>query len=116
MATVTTTNLVDDLDGSEADVTVALVIDSEHYTVDLSRANYEEYIAPLVNVGRASRARGRRRRAAGARKERATSARSITAFSKLSKSDQVAIRRYLKKTRGRVTDIEVSNWKDKRKG
>ncbi len=114
MAKVTTTNLIDDLDGSEADVTVSLVVDSQHYTVDLSHANYEEYIAPLVNVGRGSRGKGRGRRGASP-KAGTVSVRSATAFSKLSKSDQVAIRRSLKKTRGRVTDIEVSSWKDKRK-
>jgi hypothetical protein len=116
MATITTTNLIDDLDGTEAAVTVSLVVDSGNYTVDLSQANYEEYIVPLLNVGRASGGRKRANRAALGRKARAASSKgSLTAFSKLAKEDQVAIRRYLKKTRGRVTDIEVSAWKAERK-
>jgi Lsr2 len=117
MATITTTNLIDDLDGTEADVTVSLVVDSGKYTVDLSQANYEEYVLPLLNVGRSSVARRRRgsRPTPGRKAKSGSSKRSLTAFSKLAKDDQVAIRRYLKKSRGRVTDTEVSAWKADRK-
>jgi hypothetical protein len=64
--------LVDDLDGSEADRTIAFSINGEGYAIDLSPANAEKFeaaLAPFVDAarrtssGRASG--GTRRRAAG---------------------------------------------------
>lgn len=39
MATVTTTVLVDDLDGSKATETISLALDEDHYEMDLSAEN-----------------------------------------------------------------------------
>jgi hypothetical protein len=50
MATITNAQLVDDLDGSRAEVPVLLRIDSELYQLNLSKANYDKYIAPLVRA------------------------------------------------------------------
>jgi Lsr2 len=115
LATLTMTQLVDDLDGSNADVTVGLTVDSKRYRVDLSKANYDEYIAPLVKaatpskIGRprkqTSTSKGTSRRAT-----RAASSRS-TAYSRLSEREQGSIRAYLKRSRGRVSDREVSEWR-----
>ena len=112
MASITTTDLVDDLDGSRAAITIALTVDSKRYQIDLSRANYNEYIAPLVKAARPSRvgrppiSRVRR----GSRPVRKLTA-ATTAYSKLSPADQTAIRERLKRTRGRVADSEVTAWK-----
>jgi hypothetical protein len=118
MATVSMTKLIDDLDGSAADVTVTLVLESKRYRVDLSKANYREYIAPLVKVATPSR-RGRppkqsdgssvRKRAAARTPSKATT------FSRLSGDDQVAIREYLRRTRGRISDREVTSWRSEGK-
>jgi hypothetical protein len=108
------TKMVDDLDGSTADVSVALTVDTKRYRVDLSKANYDEYIAPLVKAARPSKI-GRPAkqtsisRAAPKTARKATS--KATSYSRLSAKDQAAIRSYLKRTRGRVADSEVSSWR-----
>jgi Lsr2 len=108
------TKMVDDLDGSSADVSVALTVDEKRYKVDLSKANYEEYIAPLVKAARPSKI-GRPAKqtsiARTARKVVRGRSAKATAYSKLSAKDQAAIRSYLKRTRGRVADSEVSSWR-----
>jgi hypothetical protein len=115
LATVTMTQLVDDLDGSNAQVSVALTVDSKRYRVDLSKSNYDEYIAPLVKAARPSKiGRPAKKRADGVRSvKRAASKASTkaTAYSKLSSKDQTALRTYLKRTRGRVSDAEVAGWR-----
>jgi hypothetical protein len=112
VATITTTNLIDDLDGSDANVTVTLTVDSKRYIVDLSKVNYKEYIAPLIKVARPSKAgrpRSTQSRApGGAANGRAGSA---TAYSRLSSDDQSAIRTHLQRSRGRVSNQEVQEWK-----
>ncbi len=50
MATESSRQLVDDLDGSRAEVSVTLTIGSEGYRLNLSRANYDKYLAPLVRA------------------------------------------------------------------
>jgi Lsr2 len=110
LATVTTTNLFDDLDGSTADITVAFTVDSKRYRVDLSKANYDEYVAPLVKASRPSKVgRPPKQTASNGRRARASS--KTTAYSRLSAKEQSAIRGYLKRTRGRVADAEVSEWR-----
>jgi hypothetical protein len=116
LATITMTQLVDDLDGSNAQVTVALTVDSKRYRVDLSKANYDEYIAPLVKAARPSKV-GRppvKKRSASAKATKRTARKlstKSTAYSKLSAKDQGALRSYLKRTRGRVSDSEVAGWR-----
>ena len=114
MATITMTKLVDDLDGSTADISVALTVNTKRYRVDLSKANYEEYIAPLVKAARPSKI-GRPAKQTTISKSTPRASRKAsskaTAYSKLSAKDQSAIRGYLKRTRGRVADSEVSDWK-----
>ena len=114
MATITMTKMVDDLDGSTADVSVALTVDTKRYRVDLSKANYNEYIAPLVKAARPSKI-GRPAKQTSISRSAPKAARGgaskATAYSKLSAKDQTAIRNYLKRTRGRVADSEVSDWK-----
>jgi hypothetical protein len=82
MATVTTTTLIDDLDRkSKADITVTITVDGKRFRVDLSKANYAEYVAPLVNVARSSDGVRPAKKAAPAKK--ATAKATRTAFSKL---------------------------------
>lgn len=115
MATITMTQLVDDLDGSNAQMTVALTVDSKRYRVDLSKANYDEYIAPLVKAARPSKVgRPAKKSASGTRtvkRAARTSSTKATAYSKLTAKDQTALRSYLKRTRGRVSDSEVAGWR-----
>jgi hypothetical protein len=115
LATITMMRLVDDLDGSTADVSVTLTVDSKRYRVDLSKANYDEYIAPLVKAARPSKIGRPAKQIATSKGPRKTSKRlagaKTTAYSRLSENDQTAIRGYLKRTRGRVSDSEVSSWR-----
>lgn len=64
--------LVDDLDGSEADRTIAFSVNGEGYAIDLSSANAEKFDAALAQFVDAARRTssgraggGSRRRAAG---------------------------------------------------
>jgi hypothetical protein len=114
LATITMTKLVDDLDGTTADISVALTVDTKRYRVDLSKANYDEYIAPLVKAARPSKiGRPAKQTAISRSAPRSTGKASskATAYSRLSAKDQTAIRGYLKRTRGRVADSEVADWK-----
>ena len=64
--------LIDDLDGSDADSTVAFALDGTNYEIDLSRDNAEqlrEALAPYIQAGR--RAAGGKR---GGRRGTASSA------------------------------------------
>jgi hypothetical protein len=111
MATITSTTLIDDLDGSAAEVTVSIRVESQRYSVDLSRANYEEYIAPLIGVARNER-RGRPQKSGRRGVKKATSTNgSSSYYSKLSTSDREAVREFLGRSRGRIYDAEVVNWK-----
>ncbi len=109
------TQLVDDLDGSNAQVTVALTVDSKRYRVDLSKANYDEYIAPLVKAARPSKVGRPAKKRASSPKAIKKATRKLaaksTAYSKLSAKDQTSLRAYLKRTRGRVSDSEVAGWR-----
>jgi hypothetical protein len=107
------TQLVDDLDGSTAEVTVALTVDQKRYRVDLSKANFNEYIAPLVKAARPSKVGRPAKSAASPRRGRPAGSGSpkATAYSKLSGGDQSSLRSYLKRTRGRISDAEVADWK-----
>ncbi len=67
MATKTTTTLIDDIDGSTADTTVAYTWEGQAYEIDLSDKNADEfrevmapYLAASRNAGRPP-APGRRR-------------------------------------------------------
>jgi Lsr2 len=112
LATLTTTKLVDDLDGSTADISVGLTVDSKRYRVDLSKANYDEYVAPLVKASRPSKVgRPPKPVSANGRRSAAQSGAKTTAYSRLSSKEQTAIRGFLKRTRGRVADSEVTEWR-----
>jgi len=113
MATVTRTALVDDLDGSDADITVTLTVDGERTRVDLSKANYKEWIAPLVKAGKASQTRPAARKATRptTKASAATRTPKVTAYARLSTRDQGAVRAYLKRPRGRIADKAVQAWK-----
>ena len=109
MATVTTTALIDDLDGkSKADVTVTFTVDGKQFRVDLSKVHYREWIAPLEKVGQPVAGNGRRPAKKAPAQKRAT---KPTALSKLSAKDQKALRSYLKRPRGRIADADVTAWK-----
>jgi len=115
LATITMMRLVDDLDGSGADVSVTLTVDTKRYRVDLSKANYDEYIAPLVKAARPSKIGRPAKQVAVAKGTKKVARKSLssktTAYSRLSEIDQTAIRGYLKRTRGRVSDAEVGEWR-----
>lgn len=62
MATETTTRLIDDLDGSPADRTVAFSWDGRSYEVDLNKKNLnglEKALKPYVSAARRSSGSGR---------------------------------------------------------
>jgi hypothetical protein len=112
LATVTTTKMIDDLDGSTADISVGLTVDSKRYRVDLSKANFDEYVAPLVKASRPSKVgRPPKPVSANGRRGPARAGSKTTAYSRLSGKEQSAIRGYLKRTRGRVADSEVTEWR-----
>lgn len=114
MATITTTNRIDDLDGTGADVTVTLTVDSKRYSVDLSKANYQEYIAPLVKAARPSKVGRPPKQTTNARPTGRTVKKrfsTMTAYSRLTAKDQTAIRGYLRRIRGRVSDSDVAAWR-----
>lgn len=51
----TRTVLVDDMDGGDADVTIAFIVDGESYTLDLSNKNAERFnkaLEPFVEAAR----------------------------------------------------------------
>jgi hypothetical protein len=115
VAAITTSKLIDDLDGSDAEVTVTLTVDSNRYVVDLNKINYNEYVAPLIKVARTSKV-GRPSKTTSKprnpkRAANGPAARGATAYSKLASSDQSALRTYLRRSRGRISDREVREWK-----
>jgi hypothetical protein len=117
MATITRTALIDDLDGSDAEVSVTLLVDDKRIRVDLSRDNYKAWIAPLVKAGQSSRQRPvARRTATSARasdsKVAAKRVTKSTAYARLSAGDQESLRAYMKRPRGRVADDAVRAWRD----
>ncbi|MEU9832527.1 Lsr2 family protein [Streptosporangium sp. NPDC048047] len=62
--------LIDDLDGGEANETVAFAIDGTSYEIDLSEVNAKKLrdsLSPFVQGARRSGAAPRRRRAGGSR-------------------------------------------------
>ncbi|WP_136709924.1 Lsr2 family protein [Agromyces sp. H66] len=75
MATKTVVTLVDDLDGSDADETVAFAIDGTNYEIDLSAdnaASFRAALRPYVDAARTASRRGGR----GGRRSSATTATS----------------------------------------
>jgi hypothetical protein len=59
MATETTTRLIDDLDGSDAQRTVTFAWDGRAYEVDLSKKNlaaFEKIMKPYLTAARSARA------------------------------------------------------------
>ena len=111
MATVTRTALIDDLDGSDADVTMTLTVDGKRTRVDLSKANYLEWIAPLVKAGSTSGARSVKASKPVNRTPAAKRGAKPTAYARLSAKDQEAVRASLKRPRGRIADDAVQAWK-----
>jgi nucleoid-associated protein Lsr2 len=80
MATETFTRLVDDLDGSKAERTVAFSWDGRSYSIDLSKRNiaaFEKSLEPYISAARKEqssrpargRARGGRSAAGGRRRD-----------------------------------------------
>ena len=63
MAQQTVVQLIDDLDGGEADETVTFALDGVEYAIDLSKGNAERLRESLADfVGKARRAGGRKQR------------------------------------------------------
>jgi len=88
---------------------VTLTVDGKRYQVDLSKANFDEWVAPLVKAVSPSRASRRTTRRPKATK-RATVKRT-TVYAGLSTKDQSAVRAYLKRPSGRIADEAVKAWK-----
>jgi hypothetical protein len=72
MAQQTTTRLVDDLDGSDADTTVAYTWQGQSYEIDLNHKNVEEFQEALAPYLSASRKAGRASSGASGRRSAAT--------------------------------------------
>jgi hypothetical protein len=71
--------LIDDLDGSEADETVAFALDGTGYEIDLSTANAEElrgFLRPFVEHARKAGAPTRRRHRGTSSRQRSADIRS----------------------------------------
>jgi hypothetical protein len=81
------------------------------YRVDLSKANYAEWIAPLVRAGTPLAKSGRPAKKVAARRSFAPP-RKKTAYQKLSARDRTAIRAYLGRgtSRGQIANAEVEAW------
>lgn len=114
---IVTVELIDDLDGSAADETIAFSIDGKSFEIDLSKRNaatMRRAFKPYTGAGRS--VRGRRRLASG----RATSGRSSgkTLFSRLNPEERDrfrtwGVRRKLTtKTARRIADSAVQAWID----
>lgn len=102
-----TFSLIDDLDGSTATETVDFAIDGKRYEIDLNRSNagaLRKAIAPYVKAGR-RKSGGRGRRPAARRRTTAT------AFSKLSENQKASVRQWAKRSRGRISDAQVAEWR-----
>ena len=102
----------DDLDGSPAARTVELKTDQgSRYRVDLSKTNYSEWIAPLVQAGTRLAKTGRPTKKVAARRS-AARPRKKTAYQKLSARDRTTIREYLGRgnSRGHIANAEVQTW------
>jgi Lsr2 len=153
---VITQNLIDDLDGSTADVSFTITLNQRRYRLDLSQTNFDEWIAPLLAVSNnpttdrrlkqnkaeaesrpakmtkqqaasvAGKARWAKVRAANdgvavsANKNSGSQAKSAAAkvgwaneqnlFGQLPQSERIALRRWLNRPAGRVSDKEVRQW------
>lgn len=102
----------DDLDGSPAARSVELKTDrGSRYRIDLSKANYAEWIAPLVRAGTPLAKTGRPAKKVAARRSAATP-RKKSAYQKLSARDRTAVRAYLGRgtSRGHIANAEVETW------
>jgi hypothetical protein len=102
----------DDLDGSAAARTVEVKTDQgSRYRVDLSKANYAEWIAPLVRAGTRLVKSGRPAKKVAARRS-AAAPKKKSAYQKLSARDRTALREYLGRgtSRGSVANAEVESW------
>jgi Lsr2 len=102
----------DDLDGSPAARTIELKTDQgSRYRIDLSKANYSEWVTPLVRAGTSLAKSGRPTKKVAARRSAATP-RKKTAYQKLSARDRAAIREYLGRgtSRGNIANAEVELW------
>jgi hypothetical protein len=102
----------DDLDGSAAARTIEVKTDQgSRYRVDLSKANYSEWIAPLVRAGTRLPQSGRPTKKVAARRS-ATPPKKKTAYQKLSARDRTALREYLGRgtSRGSIANAEVESW------
>ncbi|SHE74789.1 histone-like nucleoid-structuring protein Lsr2 [Streptoalloteichus hindustanus] len=101
MAQKVTVQLVDDLDGSEANETVEFALDGVTYQIDLSEANAEKLRKSLADfVGAARRAAGGRRRSAGRGPARPAPARPAAA----DREQNQAIREWARKRGMKVSD------------
>jgi hypothetical protein len=66
--TVTTTELIDDLDGTNADRTVRFAVDGVNYEIDLSKKNaagFEKALKPYIGAARKARRSSTRSRGRG---------------------------------------------------
>ena len=98
MAQKVQTLLVDDLDGSEADGTVAFGLDGAEYEIDLNSKHAQELREALARyVGAARRARGNTRRTSRPGRKAATDAPDNTEVRKWAKAQGIDV-----KDRGRV--------------
>jgi hypothetical protein len=81
------------------------------YRIDLSKANYTEWIAPLVRAGTPLAKSGRPAKKVAARRSSAAPRRK-TAYQKLSARDRTALREYLGRgtSMGQIANTEVETW------
>lgn len=103
MAQKVNVQLVDDIDGSEADSTVEFGLDGANYEIDLSADHSDELreaLAPFVDNARRTGGRKRATRVAG---EKATTARQAPA-APVEREQKQAIREWARKQGWQVAD------------
>jgi hypothetical protein len=107
MAQTIVVQLIDDIDGGEADETVAFGLDGKAYEIELNRSNaasLRSALAPYIQAGRPA---GRGRNFEHPRSVPATK----TLFSELSAEERVSFRRWASMpTARRVSDSRVRVW------
>lgn len=114
MAKTVIVKLTDDLDGSEAEETVAFSVDGKAYEIDLSAANAAAFRKDLDKYLSKARPVGRRAAAATAGQPKSASAeRAPTLFSQLDVEEKDRFRAWAKMPNARrIADARVKEWID----
>lgn len=104
MAQKVTVQLVDDVDGSEADSTVEFGLDGVNYAIDLSADNANELRDALASYVASSRRTGGRKRSGGKAGKAAKAGKTTSAPSTADRERNQAIREWARQQGMQVSD------------